>query len=101
MQIGNIKLKEKSILVDGVIERALTKIEHRILSMLAEVPDTDVAKVTILTALYGTPTRCTSRSLDVHICHIRTKIAGSNLTILTTGRFGFRLIVNTPEYANS
>lgn len=101
MQIGNVLIKEKSLILPDGTEQHLTRIERTILMMLAEVLETDVAKVTIMTALYGSNTRCNSRSLDVHICHLRTKLKGSYVTIYTNTRFGFRLTVNIEQYAQN
>lgn len=74
------------------IEIQLTRIEFKILLMLAKSPDKIFSRSLILDQVWGSDMHVNDRVVDAHISHLRRKISESSLTIESLRGEGYRLI---------
>jgi two-component system response regulator CpxR len=67
-------------------ELALTTTEFDLLQLLIETPGTIVSRDTIARALHGRDTTAYERAIDVHVSHLRKKIADAPHVRIKTAR---------------
>ena len=72
----------------------LTGIEMRILALFSKRLEQVFSREQILNSVWG-ETHITDRTVDSHIAHLRTKIAGSLVSIETVKNLGYRAIVRS------
>jgi two-component system response regulator CpxR len=94
LRLGPLRLEAatRRVWLDAV-ELALTATEFDLLELLATTPGTIVSRDTIARALYGRDTTAYERAIDVHVSHLRKKIAESpHIRIKTVRGTGYVLV---------
>jgi DNA-binding response OmpR family regulator len=92
MTLEQLELKqgEPTVLVAGH-PRQLSPREHSLLEFLMRRPGETVARRELLHGVFGYEFDPGTNLVDVHVSHLRKKIAGGGLEIETVRGFGYRL----------
>ncbi|RYZ93356.1 MAG: response regulator transcription factor [Proteobacteria bacterium] len=78
------------------LEISLTKTEFELLGILARSANQIVSRVTFYDRVFKTNSD-TCRALDVHLCHLRRKLRGSDISIESVRSLGYRLVREVRE----
>ncbi len=91
-EAGPLKINRlrREVRVDGV-RVPLTSTEFSLLAGLAEQPGRVLSRQSLLDRLWGTETNGASRTIDVHVRHLREKLGAAADCIETVRGFGYRL----------
>jgi DNA-binding response OmpR family regulator len=81
---------QREVLVNGV-SVPLTSTEFSLLAGLAEQPGRVLTRQNLLDRLWGAETNGASRTVDVHVRHLREKLGAASECIETVRGFGYRL----------
>ncbi len=92
-QIGNLMLDagSRTVRVDGELADLRTK-EFDLLMTLMENKDIVLSREQLLDTVWGFDFYGQTRTVDVHIAHLRHKLAGSTATIETVWGVGYKII---------
>lgn len=93
LQVGGLRIDVGSRRVWArAIELSLTATEFDLLDLLAATPGTIVSRDAIARALYGRDSTAYERAIDVHVSHLRKKIADApDIRIKTVRGTGYLL----------
>lgn len=94
LNVGGLRLDigARRVWADA-LELELTATEFDLLQLLAETPGTIVSRDMIARALYGRETTAYERAIDVHVSHLRKKIADApQVRIKTVRGTGYVLV---------
>jgi two-component system alkaline phosphatase synthesis response regulator PhoP len=69
----------------------LSKKEYELLKTFASAPEKALTKERLLSLVWGINEELETRTLDIHVLHLRKKLAGSSLTIATIRGVGYIL----------
>jgi DNA-binding response OmpR family regulator len=73
----------------------LTPLEFKILCLLVNRPGVVFSREHIIDHIWGSETHITTRTVDAHISHLRSKISKSNVEIETVLSFGYKAVSKT------
>lgn len=95
--IGTISIDRggRRVLVDGT-DVGLTPTEYRLLLLLASNPGLAQGREDLLRMVWGAEPDMQTRTVDVHIQRLRTKLGHAGDMIETVRGFGYRLSSQTP-----
>jgi DNA-binding response OmpR family regulator len=95
IEIGglHIDLSRHEVTAAGLPVRLRTK-EFALLSTLAQNPGIVFSREKLLDVVWGYDYYGETRTIDVHINHLREKIAGSGVTIETLRGTGYKMVVS-------
>lgn len=68
----------------------LTPTEYQILLLLINRPDSNFSRETIIESVWGAGQHVTHRTVDAHICHLRSKLTQSKVDIKTVLNSGYK-----------
>lgn len=91
-RIGNVSIDRggRRVLVDGE-DVGLTPTEYRLLLLLASNPGLAQGREQLLRMVWGAEPDMQTRTVDVHIQRLRTKLGGAGDMIETVRGYGYRL----------
>lgn len=92
IQVGDItiNIQRREVRVKGEIVKLRTQ-EFELLCVLAESPGRVYSRDQLLRLAWGYDFAGQTRTVDVHIAHLRKKIAGSSVEIETVTGYGYKL----------
>ncbi len=70
---------------------ALSKKEYELLATFAKAPEKALTKEKLLSLVWGINEELETRTLDIHVLHLRKKLAGSSLVLATIRGVGYIL----------
>jgi DNA-binding response OmpR family regulator len=82
---------ERMLVVDGRREIALTATEFQILHLLARKSGRTLTRSYLTAQIWNTNTAVRTRSIDMHVSHLRRKLGSSSFRIVTIRPAGYRL----------
>lgn len=85
-----IDLRRPRVIVDGT-STDLTVIEYRLIRVLADKPGEIHSRLHLLAAVWGASPDMRTKTLDVHINRLRSKLGPAGELIETVRGFGYRL----------
>jgi len=96
VEVGDIRidLSRHEVTVDGQPVKLRTK-EFALLSTLAQNPGVVLSREKLLDLVWGYDYYGETRTVDVHVNHLREKIAGSSTQIETIRGMGYRMTTET------
>lgn len=69
----------------------LTATEYQILHLLARKSGRTLSRAYLISQIWNTSTEVSTRSVDMHVSHLRRKLGGASLRIATVRPSGYRL----------
>ena len=96
IEIGNLRidLARHEVTIDGKLVNLRTK-EFALLSTLAQNLEIVLSREKLLDTVWGFDYYGETRTVDVHVNHLRDKISGSGAQIETVRGTGYRMIAKT------
>jgi len=93
IQIGNILIdsRRREVRIDGQLVEIRTQ-EFDLLFTLARQPGIVLSRDQLLDQAWGYDYYGNTRTVDVHIGHLRKKLTGSNVKIETVTKIGYKLV---------
>ncbi len=76
------------------LQMTLTPTEYQILLLLAHRPEMVFSREAIIESVWGPGKNVTTRTVDAHICHLRSKLEESKVDIKTVLNSGYKIEVN-------
>jgi two-component system alkaline phosphatase synthesis response regulator PhoP len=94
-KFANIELNDDyhQVRIDGALIE-LTKVEYQLLRFLIANKEKPVSRDVILNAIWGFDYDGTTRIVDVHVYHLKTKLKKANITFKSIRSVGYSLLVD-------
>ena len=89
-----IDLRQRTVTV-GIRQAELRAKEFDLLTTFARSPNAVFDREKLLNLVWGYEYYGDSRTIDVHVTHLREKLEGSNVKIQTVWGVGYKLVVST------
>jgi DNA-binding response OmpR family regulator len=96
--VGNLRidLARREVEIDGKPIKLRTK-EFDLLAALAQNFGIVLTREGLLEMIWDTDYYGETRTVDIHINHVRDKIEGANVAIETVRSIGYKLVKTSPE----
>lgn len=72
----------------------LTPTEYQILLLLTHRPEMVFSREVIIDCVWGAGKHVTTRTVDAHVCHLRSKLEESKVDIKTVLNYGYKAVFN-------